>query len=150
MFVKIKELPKDLKKKALKRMIQQRGLADDSTTVAAAFDFSKTKEGMDYWSEVCNAYGDALTLENFYDMIERDASVIFGVDGIRVKEPQVVKPDPIVESVVNQLRDRSEVGIKKYGTTLDGNKLSTSEWIEHAKQEAMDFVLYLEKLKSTL
>jgi hypothetical protein len=150
MFVKIKELPKDLKKKALKRMIEQRGLADDSTSVAAAFDFSKTKEGTDYWSEVCNAYGDALTLENFYDMIEKDASVIFGIEGIKVREPQEVKPDPIVESVVNQLRDRSEVGIKKYGTTLNDNNLSTKEWIEHAKQEAMDFVLYLEKLKTTL
>jgi uncharacterized protein YbjQ (UPF0145 family) len=150
MFVKIKELPKDLKKKALKRMIEQRGLADDSTVVAAAFDFSKTKEGMDYWSDVCNAYGDALTLENFYDMLERDASVVLSVDGIKVKEPQVVKLDPIVESVVNQLRDRSEVGIKKYGTTLDDNNLSIKEWIEHAKQEAMDFVLYLEKLKTTL
>lgn len=56
--------------------------------------------------------------------------------------------DSIVESIINQFKQRSEVGIKKYNTTLDRNDLSTLEWIEHAKQEAMDFILYLEKLKS--
>jgi hypothetical protein len=56
--------------------------------------------------------------------------------------------DSIVESVINQFKQRSEVGIKKYNTTLDRTDLSTLEWIEHAKQEAMDFILYLEKLKS--
>jgi len=55
--------------------------------------------------------------------------------------------DKIVESVVNSFLQRSEVGIKKYGTTLNRNDLSTLEWIEHAQQEAMDMILYLEKLK---
>ena len=150
MFVKIKELPEKIKKKALKRMKDQRGIEDSDIVLAAAFDFSKTKEGYDFWYKVSDSYGDPLTLGSFYDMLERDASVIIGVDDIRVREPEVVKPDPIVESVVDQLRSRSEVGIKKYGTTLEDNKLSTAEWIEHAKQEAMDFVLYLEKLKTTL
>lgn len=62
-------------------------------------------------------------------------------------EPQT---DSIVESVINQFKQRSEAGINKYGTTLDRNDLSTLEWIEHAKQEAMDFILYLEKLKHEL
>lgn len=56
--------------------------------------------------------------------------------------------DSIVESIINQFKQRSEIGIKKYNTTLDRNDLSTLDWIEHAKQEAMDFILYLEKLKS--
>jgi hypothetical protein len=58
--------------------------------------------------------------------------------------------DTIVESVINQFRERSEVGIKKYGVTLDRTDLSTLDWISHAQQEAMDFVLYLEKLKQTI
>jgi hypothetical protein len=58
--------------------------------------------------------------------------------------------DKIVESVVNSFLQRSEVGIKKYGTTLNRNDLSTLEWIEHAQQEAMDMILYLEKLKTEL
>ena len=60
------------------------------------------------------------------------------------------KTDSIVESVINQFKQRSEAGINKYGTTLDRKDLSTLEWIEHAKQEAMDFILYLEKLKQEL
>ncbi len=55
--------------------------------------------------------------------------------------------DSIVKSVIEQFEKRSEVGIKKYGVTLDRTDLTTLEWIEHAKQEAMDFVLYLERLK---
>jgi hypothetical protein len=58
--------------------------------------------------------------------------------------------DTIVESVINQFRERSEVGINKYGVTLDRTDLSTLDWINHAQQEAMDFVLYLEKLKQTI
>jgi hypothetical protein len=68
------------------------------------------------------------------------------------KQYDLISPqtDSIVESVINQFKQRSEVGINKYGTTLDRNDLSTLEWIEHAKQEAMDFILYLEKLKHEL
>lgn len=58
--------------------------------------------------------------------------------------------DSIVESVINQFKQRSEVGVKKYGVTLDRTDLTRLEWIEHAKQEAMDFVLYLERLKKEL
>ncbi len=63
------------------------------------------------------------------------------------REYKKQKIDSIVESVVNQFKERSEVGIKKYNTTLDRTDLSTLDWINHAQQEAMDFVLYLEKLK---
>jgi len=58
--------------------------------------------------------------------------------------------DSIVESVIQQFKERSDVGIEKYVVTLDRNDLSTLEWINHAQQEAMDFVLYLEKLKHEL
>jgi hypothetical protein len=55
--------------------------------------------------------------------------------------------DTIVESVINQFKERSEVGIKKYNTTLNREDLNYLDWINHAQQEAMDFILYLEKLK---
>jgi len=58
--------------------------------------------------------------------------------------------DTILESVINQFRERSEVGIKKYGVTLDRTDLSTLDWINHAQQELMDGILYLEKLKQTI
>lgn len=56
--------------------------------------------------------------------------------------------DSVVESVVKKFQDRSRVGIEKYGTTLAGNdSLTTLQWIDEAQAEAMDFCLYLERLK---
>ena len=55
--------------------------------------------------------------------------------------------DKIVQSVIDKFNQRSELGIQKYGTTLDKNLLTFDEWITHAQEEAMDFVLYLEKIK---
>jgi hypothetical protein len=55
--------------------------------------------------------------------------------------------DSIVESVIEQFKQRSNVGINKYGTTLDRDDLTRLEWLNHAQQEAMDMILYLEKLK---
>jgi hypothetical protein len=55
--------------------------------------------------------------------------------------------DSIVNSVVQSFKERSAVGFKKYGTNLDRNDLSVLEWLNHAQQEAMDMILYLEKLK---
>lgn len=55
--------------------------------------------------------------------------------------------DSIVESVINQFRQRCDVGIEKYGVTLDRTDLNRLDWINHAQQEAMDLILHLEKLK---
>lgn len=58
--------------------------------------------------------------------------------------------DFIVESVIDQFKDRSNVGIKKYGVTLDREDLTMLEWLIHLQQELMDATLYIEKLKSKL
>lgn len=54
--------------------------------------------------------------------------------------------DSVVQSVLKQFQERSELGQKKYGTTLDRNDLSFSQWVQHMKEELMDAILYLEKL----
>jgi hypothetical protein len=55
--------------------------------------------------------------------------------------------DTIVESVIEQFKERSKVGINKYNTTLDRTDLNRLQWLQHAQEEAMDLILYLEKLK---
>ena len=55
--------------------------------------------------------------------------------------------DQIVIRVLSRFSERSQVGIAKYNTTLERTDLSTLEWLTHAQEEAMDFVLYLERLK---
>jgi len=60
------------------------------------------------------------------------------------KELEVI--DPIVEAVREKLRQRSAVGIKKYGTTLAEN--NTDDFLNHLQEELMDGILYIEKLKN--
>ena len=43
------------------------------------------------------------------------------------------------------IQKRQELGIKKYGTTLAGNKLNTKEWLQHAYEEMLDSALYLKR-----
>ena len=56
-----------------------------------------------------------------------------------------IMEDKTVEKVIKQLQERSEVGIKKYGTTLDRNNLSLRGWLEHQKQELLDGALYCQR-----
>lgn len=56
--------------------------------------------------------------------------------------------DPIVQTVIERFQQRSEVGQKKYGTTLASNPLPTLSWIQHMQEELMDAILYLERLKT--
>lgn len=61
---------------------------------------------------------------------------------------QMTQPvDSIVFSIISQFVERSKIGKEKYGTTLDREDLSILEWIQHAQEEHMDAILYLEKLK---
>jgi len=62
------------------------------------------------------------------------------------KEVLVECNDKIVESVVSDLRNRSEKGFKKYGTTLERKDLTKKEWLQHAYEEALDLANYLKKL----
>lgn len=57
------------------------------------------------------------------------------------------KKDPIVEQVITKYRKRSQLGIKKYGTTLAENELTQEQWLTHLQEELMDAVVYLEKIK---
>lgn len=58
--------------------------------------------------------------------------------------------DKIVQKVVNDFQQRSEVGIKKYGVTLDRDDLTTLQWITHFREELMDAILYMTKLEEQL
>ena len=53
--------------------------------------------------------------------------------------------DKIVEEVIAKFSGRSEIGIKKYGTTLQDN--NTDDFLNHLQEELMDAVLYIQKLK---
>ena len=54
------------------------------------------------------------------------------------------KEDEIVKQVVDRYNKRSEVGVKKYGTTLHEN--NTDNFLIHLQEELMDATLYIQKL----
>ena len=53
--------------------------------------------------------------------------------------------DAIVAKVIEAYKTRSEVGIAKYGTTLEEN--NTDDFLQHLQEELFDATLYIEKLK---
>ena len=55
--------------------------------------------------------------------------------------------DSVVMSVIKQFKGRADFGMQKYGTNMDRQDLSVLDWIQHAQEEHMDAILYLEKLK---
>ncbi len=53
--------------------------------------------------------------------------------------------DLITDAVRKDLLDRSTLGIKKYGTTLDRNSSDLRYWLNHAYEEALDHAQYLKR-----
>jgi hypothetical protein len=113
--MKISELPKEIRKKALKYQ-KRDGDNLETDKLHRAFVWDNTEEGQEYW-------------EKWDD-----------------KKPLKKQKDTIVESVINQFKQRSELGIKKYGVTLDRTDLSTLEWMIHFREELQDGLLYLERI----
>lgn len=67
-----------------------------------------------------------------------------------IPEEKPIHVDPILMKVMTKYYDRSELGIKKYGTTLENNSLPLIDWLNHLQEELMDATLYIEKLKQEI
>lgn len=61
------------------------------------------------------------------------------------KANAIVADDKVVEANRELLLQRSTVGIKKYGTTLENSNLSEEAILQHALEEALDLANYLQK-----
>ena len=58
--------------------------------------------------------------------------------------------DKIIESVVNKIISRSDVGYKKYKVTLQDDDQTLDTWLNHIQEELMDAVNYIEKARQSL
>jgi len=52
----------------------------------------------------------------------------------------------IDDAVCDKIQSRAAVGLAKYGTTMEREDFSKLDWLTYAQEEAMDFVVYLQKL----
>ena len=64
-----------------------------------------------------------------------------------LKKHSTQMTDTILESLLTKFRKRSEVGQRKYNTTLDRKDLTYEQWLNHLQEELMDACLYVEKIK---
>ncbi|MGF3022667.1 hypothetical protein ACQVP2_07545 [Methylobacterium aquaticum] len=53
--------------------------------------------------------------------------------------------DTVVEAVRADLLSRSQIGIKKYGVTLDRTDVDLRGWLQHAYEETLDQANYLKR-----
>ena len=53
--------------------------------------------------------------------------------------------DKVVLAVIADLNRRSEVGIKKYNTTLERTDLELRDFLQHAYEECLDQANYLKR-----
>jgi len=66
---------------------------------------------------------------------------------VTMNEP---KKDSYVQIVKAKFEQRSQIGIKKYNTTLEREDLDLQDWLNHLQEELMDATLYIERLKAEL
>jgi acetyl-CoA carboxylase alpha subunit len=71
-------------------------------------------------------------------------SEVYGVKH-SIETRTILKTDSIVDSIIDEHITRAEMGKEKYNNTLDRTDLSVLDYLQHAKEEAMDLALYLEK-----
>ena len=58
--------------------------------------------------------------------------------------------DNHVKNVIQKYSERSQVGLLKYGTTLERTDLTNLQWLQHLQEELMDATLYIERIMSDI
>lgn len=61
------------------------------------------------------------------------------------ESPFGLKPTGTEARVCSDIAARQQVGIKKYGVTVEGNPLSLRDWLQHAYEETLDQAVYLKR-----
>jgi len=56
-----------------------------------------------------------------------------------------MKPTGIEALVCEEIAQRQQLGINKYGTTVADSSLSLREWLQHALEESLDQAIYLRR-----
>ena len=58
--------------------------------------------------------------------------------------------DSVVFEIIKEFGERAEKGYNKYGTDMDRKDLSVAEWAQHLREELMDGLVYLTRLKKDI
>jgi hypothetical protein len=58
---------------------------------------------------------------------------------------EAIKPTGTEARVCEDIAARQQLGIRKYGMTVEDNKLTLRQWLEHAYCETLDQAIYLKR-----
>jgi hypothetical protein len=92
--------------------------------------------------------------------IQGEVNFRLGYAAARLQVPPVMSsPEPTTITVAGQgpvrhieniviakIQERGDVGLRKYGLTMDRRDLSLSKWAKHAQDEMLDGAQYLERV----
>lgn len=67
-------------------------------------------------------------------------------EGVEAHRPEGVAARGIEKKVCEDIASRQELGMKKYGVSVEDAGLSELEWLQHAYEEALDLSVYLKTL----
>ena len=89
---------------------------------------------------------DEVFFESYFYILNDDSLII---EPLTTFSKNLTK-DKIVLQVMNDLNDRSRVGVEKYGVTLERDDLSLKDWLQHLLEELMDATLYLKRIQNEI
>ena len=73
---------------------------------------------------------------------------------LKMTKKEIKFRDPVVERVVDKFVSRSDVGFKKYGTTLHEERTTKlkglSKYLQDIQEELMDAVLYIQTAREEI
>ena len=73
---------------------------------------------------------------------------------LKMTKKEITFRDPVVERVVDKFISRSDVGFKKYGTTLHEERTSgvknLDKYLNDVMEELMDAVLYIQTAREEI
>lgn len=58
--------------------------------------------------------------------------------------------DSVVFEIIKEFGERAQKGLDKYGTDMDRTDLSVVDWCQHLREELMDGLVYLTRLKKDI
>lgn len=61
-----------------------------------------------------------------------------------------INKNAILTQVLDKLISQTNKGVEKYGETVNPDDYSTVEWIDHAIEESIDYIVYLTVLKQKI
>ena len=164
----VKELPSEYQTSILSQSNElDMECVDLRRVLVYFFPWDETVEGYDFWSVIESLVLLQEPIPDYHELIYRNGILINDIEAViemqgwnntfnpqphydngsfdEGRERLDVK-DSIVETVIDKYKQRSDVGIEKYKTTLDRNDLTFLEWAQHLQEELMDATLYIQKI----